>query len=50
MRARRGVYATARLAERYGAGMGLPDLLRQITHDCPVRGRAGTLRVRLRIG
>jgi hypothetical protein len=42
--ARRGVYAKVRLVERYGAETGLPDLLRHITHDCPVRGRQGTLR------
>jgi hypothetical protein len=42
--ARRGVYAKARLVERYGAETGLPNLLSQITQDCPARSRHGILR------
>jgi hypothetical protein len=42
--ARRGIYAKVRLVERYGAETVLPDLLSQVTRDCPARGRHGTLR------
>jgi hypothetical protein len=42
--ARRGVYGKARLAERYGAGMGLPDLLSKLTQDCREHTRPRHLR------
>ena len=38
---RRGRYAKARLAERFGPGLSLPDLLREISPDRPARGRPG---------
>ena len=40
---RRGRYAKARLVERYGAGVALPDLLRELTPGCPARARASTV-------
>ena len=38
---RRGRYAKARLVERFGADVRLPDLLGQLSPDCPARGRPG---------
>jgi hypothetical protein len=35
---RRGRYAKTRLVERIGFDMRLPDLLRQLSPDCPARG------------
>jgi hypothetical protein len=37
---RRGRYRTARLVARHGAGMGLPDLLAELSRDCPNRASA----------
>src|SRR5690242_20505174 len=38
---RRGRYAKARLVERFGPNLSLPDLLGQLSPDCPTRGRPG---------
>jgi len=38
---RHGRYAKARLAERFGPDLSLPDLLRQLSPDCPARGQPG---------
>jgi len=34
---RRGRYRKARLIESYGTDLSLPDLLRELSPDCPVR-------------
>jgi len=34
---RRGQYAKVRRVERFGAGIRLPDLLREFAPDCPAR-------------
>ena len=38
---RRGRYTKERLMERFDADMRLPDLLRELSPDCPARGRPG---------
>jgi hypothetical protein len=38
---RRGRYVKARLVERFGLNLSLPDLLRELSPDCPARGRPG---------
>jgi hypothetical protein len=40
---RSGQYRLAKLIERYGAGFGLPDWIDELTSDCPLRPKPGTI-------